>query len=163
MSKSKELLEWAKEIGLVAGMIFKNKDKQYDFEIIEVQPNEIRVRWLEDNYTSIGFMEIVCFTFDYKLIFDPRSEKESPKMEKTFKQTLQENTQTVIDFRNEEDERVYKNFSENLKTELLNYTKKSDKFSYHCDNELAERFCKENGLEYDYVTGSMNHHKISWE
>ena len=84
-------------------------------------------------------------------------------MEKTFKQTLQENTQTVIDFRNEEDERVYKNFSENLKTELLNYTKKSDKFSYHCDNELAERFCKENGLKYEYLNFGRNRHKISWE
>lgn len=165
MSKSKELLEWSNEIGLVAGMIFKNKDKQYDFEIIEVQPNEIRVRWLEDNYTSIGFMEIVCFTFDYKLVFDPRSENNFKKeSQMNLREQLQKNSEEYIQ-KEMKESKEYKDFSSALKTELINHSQKSSVkqkvYVIHSRNQPLERemlklFCVENNLD---LSGFL----ISWE
>jgi hypothetical protein len=90
-------------------------------------------------------------------------------VEKSFKDILRENTQRLIDKENEEKENEYKLFSETLKKTLLEHSSKNKMFYYVCDNELAERFCKENGLIYEYVgnysgfSDKGNRHKISWE
>lgn len=81
-------------------------------------------------------------------------------MENTFKQILQENTKKTFETNKE---REYAIFEKEMKETLLQHSLTSDFSYYHSWNELAERFCKENGLKYEYLNFGRNRHKISWE
>lgn len=156
MSEYKKMSEWAKEIGLVPGMKFENEDKQYDFEIIEVRTNEIRVRWLEDNYTQIQFLPIDYYSSVYILSFDPRSENNLKKeTQMNLREQLQKNSEEYIQ-KEMKESKEYKDFSSMLKTELIKFSKSSPAkqkiYVRHTPNPPIERdmlklFCAENNLE----------------
>ena len=155
MSEYKKMSDWAKEIGLVSGMIFKNEDEQYDFEINEVRPNEIRVRWLEDNYIQIGFMCNSCFTSVYILAFDPRSENNFKKeTQMNLREQLQKNSEEYI-HKEMKESKEYKDFSNVLICRLQEFsnthTEKRMSHSWQgydskTEKEMLTLFCAENGL-----------------
>lgn len=152
----KKLLEWSNEIGLVAGMVFISND--FVIQLKNVVNDLITFVSVPDPEPSTW--KIDTFAQSYKLIFDPRSEKELPKMEKTFKQILQENTKKTFETNKE---REYAIFEKEMKETLLQHSLSSGFSYYHSWNELAERFCKENGLKYEYLNFGSDRHKISWE
>ena len=163
MSEYKTLSQWFDEIGLAAGMVFEPDSINPKRLIIEKFENE-KVYWT-NSFGDKSVWHFTEFNDNYKLIFDPRSENKSEKetVEKSFKDILRKNTQKVIDKENEEKENEYKQFSETMKKTLREISQKNKNFYYLSDNELAERFCKENGLKYEYIHEFGFHHKISWE
>ena len=156
MSESKTIKEWNDSIGLVSGMVFISND--WVIQLKKIENELITFCAVSDPEPSIW--SISSFSQSYKLIFDPLSEKELPKMENTFKQTLQENTKKTIETNKE---REYANFEAEMKETLLQHSLSSDLSYFHSWNELAERFCKENGLNYEYENFGRNRHRISWE
>lgn len=169
MSEYKTIVQWFDEIGLVAGMVFESKsNKPFILTIDKFKDDNVYwVNYLADDSGDQTIWHYSKFTSVYKLIFDPRSENKSEKetVEKSFKDILWENTQKLIDKENEAKENEYKQFSETMKKTLLEISLKCKTFYHVCASKLAERFCAENGLKYEYIPGRGTgyHHKISWE
>lgn len=73
MSEYKKLQEWHKEIGLVPGMIFETYETSSTRTIIQVQNDIIYVSGEYYNFN----LNIYEFENKYKLIYDPRIQKDS--------------------------------------------------------------------------------------
>lgn len=167
MSEYKKMSDWAKEIGLVPGMKFENKHKQYDFEIIEVRPHEIRVRWLENNNIQIQFIPIDYYSSVYILSFDPRSENNIKKeVEMNLAEELKKNCEEFYSNKIK-DTTDYKDFETKLRYELIAYSKKYGEREYtynffmsnkELELKMVKIFCAENGLTFKHDFYSV----ISW-
>lgn len=164
MSEYKKMSEWAKEIGLVSGMKFENDSNIFFFTIISIVDNEciiIKSNTWHCDYTA----NIDGFEYEYKLIYDPRSENNLKKeTQMNLREQLQKNSEEYIQ-KEMKESKEYKDFSSALKTELINHSQKSSVkqkvYVIHSRNQPLERemlklFCVENNLD---LSGFL----ISWE
>lgn len=169
MPEYKKMPQWAKEIGIVPGMRFQNYSETIR-EIISCENDVVTFKMfrLEDDYETVeehcAPWEITSFHDDYKLIFDPRSEKES---QMNLREQLKKNSEEYknVSLKNSKE---YKDFSNVLKCKLIKHSKENVcehyAYTFHTPNPTKERqmlelFCAENGLIFNYGFNSF----ISWE
>lgn len=167
MSEYKKMSDWANEIGLVSGMKFENDSNIFYFTIISIVDNDyiiIKSNNCHCDYTA----NIDGFEYEYKLIYDPRSENKIEKeVEKTLLETLRENTRIKkAKFIDNSSIELIENW---LTDELKKYSRTAIDSYCSCpmyliptdESQMIKRiiikdFCDKNGLGCEYVNDRPN-------